>query len=68
MLQIFKRNIVNAFKPKNNKTMLGRWSLDHTESMVNKKTNMTIEDHCGICDKMRLDYIKKGPFIEKEKI
>ena len=39
--------------------MLGRWSLDHTESMAYKKVDMTNEDHCGICDRMRLDYIKK---------
>ena len=65
MLRIITRNIVNAFKPKDTKPMLGRWSLDHTESMVYKKADMTNEDHCGICDKMRLDYIKKEASTKK---
>ena len=52
------RNIVNGLKQNDIKPMLGRWSLDHTETMINRKTDMTNEDHCGICDKMRLDYLK----------
>ena len=59
MLRIITKNIVNAFKQQDTRPMLGRWSLDHTESMAYKKVDMTNEDHCGICDRMRLDYIKK---------
>ena len=59
MIRIITRNIINIFKKNDSKLMLGRWSLDHTESMIYKKADMTNEDHCGICDNMRLDYIKK---------
>tara|TARA_B100000401_G_scaffold275442_3_gene187883 strand:+ start:1457 stop:1606 length:150 start_codon:yes stop_codon:yes gene_type:complete len=46
--------------------MLGRWSLDHTQQMINRKADMTNEDHC---DKMSLDYIKdEEKSIDKQKI
>lgn len=39
--------------------VLGRWKrLD--ESLALRKADMTNEDHCGTCDKMRYDYVKKG--------
>lgn len=37
---------------------LGRWAL-HYNKVANMKADMTNEDHCGVCDKMRYDYIEK---------
>ena len=37
--------------------ILGRWSLHYDDAVAMKKADMTNEDHCGTCDKMRYDYI-----------
>jgi len=37
---------------------LGRWALHHNK-VAHMKADMTNEDHCGVCDKMRYDYIDK---------
>ena len=39
--------------------MLGRWKI-HDNKLENMKVDMTNEDHCGVCDKMRYDYIDKS--------
>lgn len=38
---------------------LGRWNLSE-ENVAYKKADMTNEDHCGVCDKMRINYIKQA--------
>lgn len=38
---------------------LGRWALHHNK-VADMKADMTNEDHCGVCDKMRYDYIEKN--------
>ena len=38
--------------------VLGRWKT-HDEPIAHKKADMTNEDHCGVCDKMRYDYLNK---------
>lgn len=60
MIRFIGRKIVESLKYKETRPKLGRWSLDHTESMIYRKADMTNEDHCGICEKMRLDYIDKN--------
>ena len=37
--------------------ILGRWAL-HYDIIADKKADMTNEDHCGVCDIMRNDYLK----------
>ena len=32
-----------------------------------KKADMMNEDHCGVCDKMRYDYIEKNSHRDNEK-
>ena len=69
MLRVISKSLFNVFKNKYTPPMLGRWSLDHTQQMINIKADMTNEDHCGICDKMRLDYIKdEEKSIDRQKI
>ena len=59
MFTSVSRRFLNIFKNNYNPPKLGRWSLEHTESMVDRKADLTNEDHCGICDTMRLEYIEK---------
>ncbi len=66
MLRVISKSLFNVFKNKYTPPMLGRWSLDHTQQMINRKADMTNEDHC---DKMSLDYIKdEEKSIDKQKI
>ena len=39
--------------------ILGRWSL-HYDTIADRKADMTNEDHCGVCDKMRYEYLEKN--------
>ena len=50
--------ILLDFKPYKKPT-LGRWALHHNK-VADMKADMTNEDHCGVCDKMRYDYIEKN--------
>ena len=54
MIRVFSINI--DFKPYRS-PVLGRWAL-HSDILANKKADMTNEDHCGVCDIMRNDYLK----------
>lgn len=36
---------------------LGRWALHHNK-VADMKADMTNEDHCGVCDKMRCEYLE----------
>jgi len=41
-----------------NPPQLGRWNLSYGEEAL-KKCDMTTEDHCGVCDNMRHEYLSK---------
>ena len=49
------------FKP-HKPPVLGRWCL-HYDAVAYRKADMTNEDHCGVCDKMRCDYLEE--YLEK---
>ena len=46
--------------------ILGRWNVTHCNEQSHKKADMTNEDHCGVCDKMRYDYIEKNSHRDNE--
>ena len=46
---------------------LGRWSLDHDDKSL-KKVDLTNEDHCGVCNTMREDYLDKENTKEQKKV
>lgn len=41
--------------------ILGRWKIQD-EELAHKTADMTNEDHCGVCDKMRYDYLNKKTY------
>lgn len=47
--------ILIDFKPYK-QPILGRWALHHNQ-VADLKADLTNEDHCGVCDKMRYDYL-----------
>jgi hypothetical protein len=32
------------------KVLLGRWTIDYCENKINKKIDLSNEDHCGTCN------------------
>ena len=32
------------------KVLLGRWTIDYCEDKINKKIDLSNEDHCGTCN------------------
>mgnify|MGYP001461864178 CR=1 FL=1 len=63
MLKNIRKNakyLYNMVRPGYVKPVLGRWSLEYGEK-AGKRADLTNEDHCGVCDKMRVEYIKESP-------
>ena len=40
----------NKFFSKQPTVLLGRWSIVYCEKTINKKLDLSNEDHCGVCD------------------
>lgn len=49
----------------NKSPVLGRWALHQNLTIALRKADMTNEDHCGTCDKMRYDYIETSQHKQK---
>jgi hypothetical protein len=32
------------------KVLLGRWTVDYCENKINRKIDLSNEDHCGVCN------------------
>ena len=52
-----KKLIKNLFK-KNSLNLLGRWKIDYSNKIINRKIDLSNEDHCGPC----------GQYINNKKI
>lgn len=46
-----------TLKPKYIPPLLGRWNIIHGEEAL-RRADLTNEDHCGVCSKMRENYLK----------
>jgi hypothetical protein len=44
---------------KEDKKVLGRWSIEHCDKKLNSKIDLSNEDHCGPCGQYILDKTKK---------
>lgn len=40
----------NLFSLKNQPVLLGRWNVVYCEKKINKKLDLSNEDHCGSCN------------------
>lgn len=40
----------NLFPLKNQNVLLGRWNIVYCEKKINKKLDLSNEDHCGTCN------------------
>ncbi len=39
------------------KILLGRWNIDYCEKKINKKIDLSNEDHCGTCNNINIKHI-----------
>jgi hypothetical protein len=49
------------------KVLLGRWTIDYCEEKINKKIDLSNEDHCGTCNNnnhININNINKIIFFE----
>ena len=51
------RFIKEALKNKYIEPRLGRWTINHDDKAF-AKVDRSNEDHCGVCDNLRNEYIK----------
>ena len=57
--------IKNLIPNKQQKVLLGRWTIDYNEKTINKKIDLSNEDHCGTCNKFKNNIdINKMIFFE----
>ena len=47
-------NKIHKFLVKEDKKLLGRWSIEHCDKKINYKIDLSNEDHCGPCGQYRL--------------
>jgi len=49
-LKNFTPDIWLNLQSKQQKVLLGRWNIDYCENIINKKIDLSNEDHCGVCN------------------
>jgi len=52
-------NIINKFFPKEISKPLGRWKIENCNKQLNKKIDLSNEDHCGTCGEYALSKINE---------
>lgn len=45
----FIASVIHRFVIKDTKPQLGRWNIDYCIQKINKKVDLSNEDHCGPC-------------------
>ncbi len=56
--------IKNLIPNKQHKVLLGRWNIEYCDKKINKKVDLSNEDHCGTCNRIKIVDIKKIIFFE----
>jgi hypothetical protein len=63
----FISKVKNILSTKQPTLLLGRWKIDYCNEKINKKIDLSNEDHCGVCYKIEQNKtinIKKLIFFE----
>ena len=56
--------IINKFIQKELPKPLGRWNIDYCSKKMDKKVDLSNEDHCGPCGQYIVDKKSSGKKIE----
>ena len=51
----FVNNILKKIISQEEKKILGRWNIDYCNKKLNKKVDLSNEDHCGPCGQYILE-------------
>ena len=51
----FLKNTLTKIASQEEKKILGRWNIDYCNKKLNKKVDLSNEDHCGPCGQYILD-------------
>ena len=55
IIELFLKFVVKEKKPKS----LGRWNIDYCNKKINRKIDLSNEDHCGPCGQYIIEQINK---------
>lgn len=58
------KNLINKLV-KNQKNPLGRWNIENCNKKIDKKIDLSNEDHCGPCGQYIMDKILKKKLPDK---
>ena len=64
-------NLIKKYFQKEPLKPLGRWNIDYCNNKMNKKVDLSNEDHCGPCGQYiinKIDKINKKDLHNKDKI
>ena len=64
----FITNIIKKFMIRHDKKILGRWNIDYCNKKMDRKIDLSNEDHCGPCGQYILDKSTQFPNGEENKI
>ncbi len=56
--------IKNLIPNKQPKVLLGRWNIEYCDRKINKKVDLSNEDHCATCNIIKIVDVKKIIFFE----
>ena len=51
-------SIIQKFIPKQSPKHVGRWRIENCNTQINKKIDLSNEDHCGPCGQYALEKIE----------
>ena len=61
-------NLIKKYFYKETLKPLGRWNIDYCNNKMNKKVDLSNEDHCGPCGQYIINKINKIDLNNKDKI
>lgn len=62
----FIQRIINKYLIKQEIKPLGRWNIDYCNQKMNKKVDLSNEDHCGPCGQYIIEKTKETPLVKPE--
>lgn len=62
----FIQRIITKYFTKSDIKPLGRWNIDYCNQKMNKKVDLSNEDHCGPCGQYIIEKTKETPLVKPE--
>jgi hypothetical protein len=64
-MSLFAKLIARVL-PRNIPTPVGRWRVEHCEIILDKRVDMSNEDHCGPCGQYAIEKLRDNKKIVKK--